>query len=61
MYGKDSDASITAFCLIAMQDSRTLCAASVDVSAGPHLSIEFSLLFTTFVTCFFDPMLEQRL
>ncbi|KAF3833602.1 hypothetical protein F7725_024806 [Dissostichus mawsoni] len=27
--GADSDASMTAFCLIAMQESRTLCAASV--------------------------------
>ncbi|KAK1890079.1 Complement C3 [Dissostichus eleginoides] len=27
--GSDSDASMTAFCLIAMQESRTLCAASV--------------------------------
>ncbi|XP_041789937.1 complement C3-like [Chelmon rostratus] len=27
--GTDSDASMTAFCLIAMQESRTLCAASV--------------------------------
>ncbi|XP_028998601.1 complement C3-like [Betta splendens] len=28
--GTDSDASMTAFCLIAMQESRTLCAASVN-------------------------------
>ncbi|XP_034086505.1 complement C3-like [Gymnodraco acuticeps] len=27
--GSDSDASMTAFCLIAMQESRTLCAASI--------------------------------
>ncbi|XP_028998567.1 complement C3-like isoform X2 [Betta splendens] len=30
VYGKDSDASITAFCLIAMQDSHSLCASTVD-------------------------------
>ncbi|XP_070776629.1 complement C3-like [Enoplosus armatus] len=28
--GTDSDASLTAFCLIAMQESRTLCTATVD-------------------------------
>ncbi|XP_056225995.1 LOW QUALITY PROTEIN: complement C3-like [Seriola aureovittata] len=32
--GKDSDASMTAFCLIAMQESRTLCAATVNVLPG---------------------------
>ncbi|KAF3837482.1 hypothetical protein F7725_004946 [Dissostichus mawsoni] len=33
--GSDSDASMTAFCLIAMQESRTLCAASVDTKRWP--------------------------
>ncbi|XP_056225994.1 complement C3-like [Seriola aureovittata] len=32
--GKDSDASMTAFCLIAMQESRTLCATSVNSLPG---------------------------
>ncbi|XP_033969799.1 complement C3-like isoform X1 [Trematomus bernacchii] len=32
--GSDSDASMTAFCLIAMQESRTLCAASVGSLPG---------------------------
>ncbi|KAK9519701.1 hypothetical protein VZT92_022411 [Zoarces viviparus] len=30
VHGVDSDASMTAFCLIAMQESRTLCAATVN-------------------------------
>ncbi|XP_070768765.1 complement C3-like [Enoplosus armatus] len=34
MRGSDSDASLTAFCLIAMQESRTLCAAAVDHLPG---------------------------
>ncbi|KAF3837475.1 hypothetical protein F7725_004939 [Dissostichus mawsoni] len=33
--GSDSDASMTAFCLIAMQESRTLCAASVGLNHWP--------------------------
>ena len=33
--GRDSDASMTAFCLIAMQESLTLCNRSVDVSTSP--------------------------
>uniref|UniRef100_A0A671YHA0 Complement C3-like n=1 Tax=Sparus aurata TaxID=8175 RepID=A0A671YHA0_SPAAU len=32
--GADSDASMTAFCLIAMQESRTLCAATVNSLPG---------------------------
>ncbi|XP_033988389.1 complement C3-like [Trematomus bernacchii] len=32
--GSDADASMTAFCLIAMQESRTLCAASVSSLPG---------------------------
>uniref|UniRef100_A0A3Q1IJ17 Complement component c3a, duplicate 5 n=1 Tax=Anabas testudineus TaxID=64144 RepID=A0A3Q1IJ17_ANATE len=32
--GTDSDASMTAFCLIAMQESRTLCAATVNSLPG---------------------------
>uniref|UniRef100_A0A671XQF0 Complement C3-like n=1 Tax=Sparus aurata TaxID=8175 RepID=A0A671XQF0_SPAAU len=32
--GTDSDASMTAFCLIAMQESRTLCAATVSSLSG---------------------------
>ncbi|XP_076583460.1 complement C3-like [Chaetodon auriga] len=32
--GSDSDASMTAFCLIAMQESRTLCAATVNSLPG---------------------------
>ncbi|XP_023276375.1 complement C3-like [Seriola lalandi dorsalis] len=32
--GRDSDASMTAFCLIAMQESRTLCAATVNHLPG---------------------------
>ncbi|RVE75826.1 hypothetical protein OJAV_G00002700 [Oryzias javanicus] len=32
--GSDSDASMTAFCLIAMQESRTLCAATVNTLPG---------------------------
>uniref|UniRef100_A0A3B4TXP0 Complement C3-like n=1 Tax=Seriola dumerili TaxID=41447 RepID=A0A3B4TXP0_SERDU len=32
--GRDSDASMTAFCLIAMQESRTLCAATVNTLPG---------------------------
>ncbi|XP_031725593.1 complement C3-like [Anarrhichthys ocellatus] len=32
--GTDSDASMTAFCLIAMQESRTLCAATVNTLQG---------------------------
>ncbi|KAK2815856.1 hypothetical protein Q5P01_026323 [Channa striata] len=30
VYGTDSDASLAAFCLIAMQESRTICAAAVN-------------------------------
>nr|AEJ37035.1 complement component c3-2 [Dicentrarchus labrax] len=32
--GLDSDASLTAFCLIAMQESRTICAASINSLPG---------------------------
>ncbi|XP_075944184.1 complement C3-like [Anarhichas minor] len=34
VHGVDSDASMTAFCLIAMQESRTLCAATVNTLQG---------------------------
>uniref|UniRef100_A0A671YLM0 Complement C3-like n=1 Tax=Sparus aurata TaxID=8175 RepID=A0A671YLM0_SPAAU len=34
VHGTDSDASMTAFCLIAMQESRTLCAATVNSLPG---------------------------
>lgn len=33
--GADSDVSMTAFCLIAMQESRQLCAATVGVRTCP--------------------------
>lgn len=33
--GTDSDVSMTAFCLIALQESRRLCAATVGVSTCP--------------------------
>lgn len=33
--GTDSEASMTAFCLIAMQEANQLCSASVNVSAFP--------------------------
>ncbi|XP_035856297.1 complement C3-like isoform X2 [Sander lucioperca] len=34
VHGRDSDASMTAFCLIAMQESRTQCAATVNSLQG---------------------------
>ncbi|XP_029949261.1 complement C3-like [Salarias fasciatus] len=34
VFGTDSDASMTAFCLIAMQESRTICAAAVPSLQG---------------------------
>nr|BAA88901.1 complement component C3 [Paralichthys olivaceus] len=40
--GTDSEASMTAFCLIAMQESRTLCAATVNSLPG---SVEKSVLY----------------
>jgi len=40
VYGTDSDVSMTAFCLIAMQESRRTCAATLSVR---------SLLFSSFV------------
>lgn len=49
MRGTDSDASMTAFCLIAMQESRTMCAASVNVSIlPPYIVFSFSLAFYFF-------------
>ncbi|KAM9314813.1 complement C3-like [Pholidichthys leucotaenia] len=34
IYGSDSDASMTAFCLIAIQESRTLCSATINSLKG---------------------------
>uniref|UniRef100_A0A8D3E9Q8 Complement C3-like n=1 Tax=Scophthalmus maximus TaxID=52904 RepID=A0A8D3E9Q8_SCOMX len=39
--GTDSEASMTAFCLIAMQESRTLCAATVNVSASIDKAVAY--------------------
>ena len=39
--GKDTDASMTAFCLIAMQESRTICNDTVNVSTSPPYSVLF--------------------
>uniref|UniRef100_A0A667Z722 Complement C3-like n=1 Tax=Myripristis murdjan TaxID=586833 RepID=A0A667Z722_9TELE len=59
--GKDSDASMTAFTLIAMQESRTLCAAtvnslpgSIDKAVGylerrlPHLTNPYAVAMTSY-------------
>lgn len=40
--GSDNDASMTAFCLIAMQESRHLCDISVSVSSTSTVSISLS-------------------
>ncbi|XP_035862936.1 complement C3-like [Sander lucioperca] len=58
---RESDASMTAFCLIAMQESRTLCAASVNgLQASidkavaylerrlPHLSYSYAVAMTSY-------------
>nr|XP_046263075.1 complement C3-like [Scatophagus argus] len=59
--GTDSDASMTAFCLIAMQESRTLCAAtvnslqsSIDKAVSyletrlPHLTSPYAVTMTSY-------------
>nr|XP_046263063.1 complement C3-like isoform X2 [Scatophagus argus] len=59
--GTDSDASMTAFCLIAMQESRTLCAATVNsLQSGvdkavsyletrlPHLTNPYAVTMTSY-------------
>ncbi|KAF3844095.1 hypothetical protein F7725_016143 [Dissostichus mawsoni] len=50
--GADSEASMTAFCLIAMQESRTLCAASVAVAylerRLPSLTNPYAVAMTSY-------------
>ncbi|KAF3852636.1 hypothetical protein F7725_005991 [Dissostichus mawsoni] len=49
--GADTDASMTAFCLIALQESRTLCAASVGVGNLPPYNV-FSFSLICFISLF---------
>ncbi|XP_076583682.1 complement C3-like [Chaetodon auriga] len=61
VYGTDSDASMTAFCLIAMQASRMICAATVNRLPGsidkavaylerrlPHLTNPYAVAMTSY-------------
>ena len=53
--GTDSDASLTAFCLIAMQESRAICNSTVNVSTSPTYNVLFPPLFILYLISDFYP------
>lgn len=53
MKGKDSDVSMTAFCLIAMQESRSICDVSISPAYFVFLWIFVQLYKTEMDSCLF--------